>query len=70
MKADFDAGNFKVRNVADGVIALDAVNKSQLDKTQQELTESITALSDRFQVVEELPETKDENTFYFIPEKD
>ena len=70
MKADFDAGSFKVRNVADGVIALDAVNKSQLDNAKKELTDSITALSNRFQIVEELPENKDENTFYFIPEKD
>jgi len=70
MKADFDAGNFKVRNVANATTPLDAINKSQLDKTKQELSDNINLLNNRFQVVEELPEERDDNTFYFIPEKD
>ena len=34
MQNDFDAGNFKVRNVANGTVNSDAVNKSQLDALQ------------------------------------
>lgn len=69
MQGDFDAGNFKMRNVADGTLSLDAVNKSQLDNVNSDLSDKINKLSDKFQVVDELPETPDENTFYFIPEE-
>ena len=33
MEADFNAGNFKITNVADGVLAGDAVNLSQLEES-------------------------------------
>ena len=68
MQGDFDAGNFKLRNVADGTTTYDAVNRSQLDKQNTALTAEIKKVADRFQVVEKLPESPDENTFYFIPE--
>ena len=41
MKADFDAGNFKVRNVAKGTSALDAVNRGQLDELQSKISPSL-----------------------------
>lgn len=41
MKADFDAGNFKVRNVADGTTSLDAINKSQLDNLHTTISPSL-----------------------------
>jgi len=66
MMADLNIGHFKIQNVADGTSSLDAVNKSQLDAQNTSLNETITALSERFQVVASLPETPDEDTFYFI----
>jgi len=47
MKADFDAGNFKVRNVANGSASTDAVNKSQLDKATSNLDDALTALMNK-----------------------
>lgn len=70
MTGNLKMGNYQIKQLADGTNALDGVNKSQLDGTKKELSDSITALSNRFQVVESLPSTRDENTFYFIPEKD
>lgn len=70
MQGDFNAGYFKVRNVADASSANDAVNKSQLDALQSETQKSISELSDKFQVVDMLPEEPDEDTFYFLPETD
>ena len=70
MQADIDTNHFKIKNLANGQHNADAVNKSQLDQATQELNDNINSLSNRFQVVAALPETKDEDTFYFIPEKD
>ena len=41
MQNDFDAGNFKVQNVANGVSSKDAVNKSQLDALQTAIAPSL-----------------------------
>lgn len=41
MQGDFDAGNFKLRNVANGIASLDAVNKSQLDSLKTAITPSL-----------------------------
>lgn len=41
MQGDFDAGNFKLRNVANGIADLDAVNKSQLDSLKTTITPSL-----------------------------
>lgn len=62
MQGDVDANNFKVRNLANGSNQLDAVNRSQLDAVSQ----SVTNLANKFQVVSELPSEPDEDTFYFI----
>lgn len=76
MTGDLDMGNFKVKRVANGTVNTDAVNKKQLDDAKTELTTNLTAgyeqevkeLSDRFQVVYQLPSSPDAETFYFIPE--
>lgn len=65
MQGDFDAGNFKLRNVANGIANLDAVNKSQLDNVSTTLSAN-KADKSMFQVVSELPTNPDANTFYFI----
>lgn len=44
MQNDFDAGNFKVRNIANGTTDKDAVNKSQLDSTKTNLEAFASAL--------------------------
>lgn len=68
MQGDFDAGNFKLRNVADGTTAYDAVNRAQLDKQNTELSTEIKKVAESFQVVEKLPESPDDGTFYFVVE--
>ena len=68
MTGNFDAGFFKIFNLANAQSNLDAVNKSQLDAQNTSLTNSINALANRFQVVSELPASPDSNTFYFITE--
>lgn len=41
MEADFDAGNFKIKNMADGSNSHDAVTKSQLDTVKNTLSTDI-----------------------------
>ena len=41
MEADLDVGNFKVKNLADGSNARDAVTKSQLDNVKSTLETDI-----------------------------
>lgn len=66
MTGNFDAGLFKICNLSNAQSSLDAVNKSQLDAQNTSLTNSINALSNRFQVVASLPASPDVDTFYFI----
>ena len=66
MQSDINVNNFKVKNVADGTVGTDAVNKSQLDSVNTNLSGNIADLAARFQVVENLPEEPDADTFYFI----
>jgi hypothetical protein len=79
MTNDLNMNNLKVRNVANGTAQLDAVNYGQLttvkndltstiESTSSDLTEKVTELSDRFQVVEELPSSTVADTFYFVLE--
>ena len=65
MQGDIDAGNFKIRNVANGLTNLDAVNKSQLDSVNNALSTN-KADKSMFQVVSSLPADPNADTFYFI----
>lgn len=66
MQGDINVNNFKVKNVANGTLSTDAVNKSQLDTLNTNLSNNITDLAAHFQVVESLPAEPDADTFYFI----
>lgn len=68
MNGDFDAGNFKVRNVANGATNNDAVNYGQLNTAVADIQKLLDAFKAKFQEVDELPENPDEDTYYFIPE--
>ena len=62
MQGDLNVNNFKLRNVANGTYSTDAVNKSQLDA----VSNTVSVLAGKFQVVSALPENPDNDTFYFI----
>lgn len=64
MQGEFDAGNFKVRNVANGTTTYDAVNRGQLDG----VSKSLNDFKAEFQAVDALPSSPDANTYYFIYE--
>lgn len=44
MTGDLDMGNFKVKKIANGTVDTDAVNKSQLDKVNKDVTSALTTL--------------------------
>lgn len=44
MTGDLDAGNFKVKRIADGTVSTDAVNKGQLDKATSGTTTALKTL--------------------------
>lgn len=47
MQGDLKMGNFQIKQVANGTIATDAVNKSQLDKATSDLDGALTSLLNR-----------------------
>ena len=62
MQGDLNVNSFKLRNVANGTNSTDAINKSQLDA----VSNMVSVLAGKFQVVSALPENPDSDTFYFI----
>lgn len=63
MTGNVNVGGFQVKNMVNGSSPNDAVNKSQLDAVNA----NITSLANKFQVVSSLPANPDADTFYFIP---
>lgn len=63
---NFKMGNFKITGMANGESANDAVNRGQLNSLQTTLQDNIDTLAGQFQVVDALPQSPDENTFYFV----
>lgn len=51
MKGNINAGGFKLRNISDGVLATDAVNKRQLDSLNVGVNAEVLALLDLLQPV-------------------
>ena len=47
MQGDLKMGNFQVKQVANGTVSTDAVNKSQLDKATSEIDATLTALMNK-----------------------
>lgn len=47
MQGDLKMGNFQVKQVANGTVSTDAVNKSQLDKATSSLDDALTALMNK-----------------------
>lgn len=47
MQGDLKMGNFQVKQVANGTVSTDAVNKSQLDKATSEIDTTLTALMNK-----------------------
>ena len=47
MEGDLKMGNFQVKQVANGTVSTDAVNKSQLDKATSSLDDALTALMNK-----------------------
>ncbi|MBQ8464777.1 MAG: hypothetical protein IJ545_02070 [Alphaproteobacteria bacterium] len=66
MTGNFDAGLFKICNLANAQGNLDAVNKSQLDSVNSAQTTALNNFKNKFQVVSALPSSPDADTFYFI----
>lgn len=47
MQGDLKMGNFQVKQVANGTVSTDAVNKSQLDKATSDIDTALTALMNK-----------------------
>lgn len=47
MTGDLKMGNFQVKNIANGTVGTDAVNKNQLDNVNSTVTEALTALMNK-----------------------
>ena len=58
MEGNFNGGNFKAVNIADGTLPLDAVNRRQLDGVENNLTDTISNVQT---ALEEAIETTEEN---------
>ena len=62
MTGDLDMGNFKVKKIANGTVATDAVNKSQLDKVNTDVTSSLNALLNKLWKIGDIKQSvKDAN---------
>lgn len=62
MTGDLDMGNFKVKKVANGTVSTDAVNKSQLDKVNTDVTSALTILINKLWKIGDIKQSvKDAN---------
>lgn len=68
MQGEFDAGNFRIKNVANAIVNSDAVNKSQLDAVSESVNQCSAALAAKIQEVDAEPQNPVAGVLYVIPE--
>lgn len=68
MQGEFNAGNFRVKNVANAIVNSDAVNKSQLDAVSESVNQCSAALAAKIQEANAEPQNPIAGVLYVIPE--
>lgn len=68
MQGEFNAGHFRVKNVANAIVNSDAVNKSQLDAVSESVNQCSAALAAKIQEVDAEPQNPVAGVLYVIPE--